>query len=269
MIDLGLNDKRAVVVGAGYRPDRAGHGRGSALNLAEAGARVACVDIDPGRAEAVAAEIAEAGGTAFVIIADVTDSQQATRAIDEAADVLGGLDVCVDVVGGSRWGLAYDLSDEDWDWTLSNNLSHVFYVYRAAARHMIAQGTGGALACLSSVDGIQSAALHMHYGAAKAALISLTRTFADELGPHGIRVNAVAPGNVGYGNWDVPDVPFGADPVNSLAPPRGIDVANAILFLSSALAARITGQTLVVDGGALIKSRWGYTPTDLKDLNDA
>jgi 3-oxoacyl-[acyl-carrier protein] reductase len=261
MIDLGLEDKRAVVVGAGYRSDRAGHGRGSALKLAAAGARVACVDIDNERASAVVAEIEAQGGIAIAIIADVTKSAEATRAIDEAATAFGGIDVCVNVVGGSRWSKAEQFSDEDWDWTMSNNLTHVFYVHRAAATHMIAQGTGGSLTCLTSVDGIQSAALHMAYGAAKAGLISLTRTFADELGPHGIRVNAVAPGNVGFGNWDAPDVAYGADPVNPLA--------NAVLFLSSSLAARVTGQTLVVDGGALLKSRWGFTAGDLAYLNGA
>jgi 3-oxoacyl-[acyl-carrier protein] reductase len=269
MIDLGLENKRAVVVGAGYRPDRAGHGRGSALQLAAAGARVACIDIDPDRGAEIVHEIEAAGGSAIGIVADVTDPGQASSAIDDAADALGGIDVCADVVGGALWARAHEFTDEDWDWTIRNNLSHVFFVYRAASRHMIAQGTGGALVSVTSADGMQSAALHLPYGAAKAAVISVTKTFADELGKHGIRVNAVAPGNVGFGNWDAPDVPFGADPANPLAPPRGIDVANAVLFLSSSLAARITGQTLVVDGGALIKSRWNITEDMLEFLNDS
>jgi NAD(P)-dependent dehydrogenase (short-subunit alcohol dehydrogenase family) len=218
---------------------------------------------------AVVAEVEAASGTALPIIADVTDPQQATRAIDDAAAALDGIDLCVDIIGGSRWSKAQTFSDVDWEWTIANNLSQVFYVFRAAARHMIDRNRGGALVSLSSVDGIQSANLHMPYGAAKAGLISLTKTFADELGQHGIRVNCVAPGNVGFGNWDTPDVPFGSDPVNPLAPPRAIDVANAVLFLCSDLAARVTGQTLVVDGGALIRSRWGFTPDDLQYLNDA
>ncbi len=266
MIDFGLTDRRAVVVGAGYRPDRAGHGRGSALKLAEAGARLACIDIDPGRAEGIVEEIEAGGGQALAIVADVTDPGQAASAIDEAVAALGGIDVCVDIVGDARWGQVHELSDEQWEWTIRNNLSHVFYIYRAASRHMIAQGTGGSLVCISSADGLQSAAFHMPYGVAKAGLISMTMTFADELGRHGIRVNAVAPGNVGFGNWDAPDVPFGTDTVNPLAPPRAIDIANAVVFLSSSLAARITGQTLVVDGGALIKSRWGITADQLGNL---
>jgi 3-oxoacyl-[acyl-carrier protein] reductase len=267
MIDLGLEGQRAVVVGAGYRADRAGHGRGSALRLAEAGARVACVDINEGRAAAIVAEIEAAGGSARAIIGDVTDSSQAMGIIDEAVSALGGIDICVDIVGDVRWSAAVDCSDDDWNWGILNNLSHVFYVFRAVGRRMISQGSSGSLTAISSVDGIQASTLHAPYGAAKAGVISLVRTFADELGQHGIRVNAVAPGNVGYGNWDAPGVPYGTNPINSLAPPRGQDIANAVLFLSSDLAARVTGQTLVVDGGALIKSRWGVSLDDAAARN--
>src|SRR5580658_9908713 len=103
MIDLGLNGKRAVVSGAGYIPERAGHGRITALKLAEAGADVACIDIDGGRAEAIVAEITAAGGRAFAVVADMTHSGEVGRALDEVDDRLGGIDVCVDIIGGARW----------------------------------------------------------------------------------------------------------------------------------------------------------------------
>jgi 3-oxoacyl-[acyl-carrier protein] reductase len=86
------------------------------------------------------------------------------------------------------------------------------------------------------------------------------KTFADELGPHGIRVNAVAPGNVGSGNEDQPAGEYAVNGINPLAAPRARDIGNALLFLSSSLAERITGQTLIVDGGATIRSQWGTTP---------
>ena len=89
MIDLGLDGKGALVSGAGYLPERAGHGRLTALTLAEAGARVACVDIDAGRAAGIADEIKAAGGAAFPITADMTDPAQVQRAVDEAAVALG------------------------------------------------------------------------------------------------------------------------------------------------------------------------------------
>ena len=259
MIDLRLNGKRAVVSGAGYIPTRAGHGRLSALNLADAGATVACIDIDEGRADGIVADIEAAGGKAFPIIADMTDVAQVSRALDEAVAGLGGIDVCVDIIGKGTWDRAQDFSPSEWAWTIENNLTHVFYLFQAAGRRMIEQGTGGALVALASVDGIAASAFHVAYGAAKAGVISLVKTFGYEYGRYGIRVNAVAPGAVGSGNYDQPEGVWGQDDVNPLAAPRAKDIANAVLFLSSDLAARITGQTLVVDGGATTRQLWGMT----------
>lgn len=257
MIDLGLQGMGALVSGAGYIPGRAGHGRATALLLAEAGARVACVDLDEGRAEGTVAAIEQAGGSAFPVVADMTDRAQVERAIAEAVAQLGSLDVCVDIIGGARWDTAQDMSQPDWDWTIRNNLTQVFDLFQVVGRQMITQGTGGSMVVLASVDGIAAAAFHAAYGAAKAGVISLTKTFGHELGRHGIRVNAVAPGNVGGGNEDWPEGQWAVNDVNPLAPPRTRDIANAALFLSSSLAARITGQTLVVDGGATSKELWG------------
>ncbi len=265
MIDLGLEGKRAVVSGAGYIPGRAGHGRHSALRLAEAGATVACIDIDESRAQGIVSEISAAGGKAFPVIADMTDKAQVDRALDETLATLGGLDVCVDIIGKATWNRAEEFSAEDWQWTILNNLTHVFYLFQSASRRMIEQGTGGSLVALASVDGIAAAGYHAPYGAAKAGVISLVKTFADELGRHGIRANAVAPGNVGSGNEDQPEGEYAVNGINPLAAPRGSDIANGVLFLSSALAARITGQTLVVDGGATIHSLWGMTPEAIPD----
>jgi NAD(P)-dependent dehydrogenase (short-subunit alcohol dehydrogenase family) len=266
MIDLGLEGKRAVVVGAGFIPDRAGHGRASALNLAAAGATVACVDQHEGRAGAAAAEIVEGGGKAFPVVRDVSTVAGAQGAIDEAVEGLGGLDIVVDVVGDARWSRVWDTPEEDWDWVLLHNLTQVKYVYQAALKYMIPQGTGGVLISISSVDGIGSAALHVGYGAAKAGLIHMTKTFAEELGPYGIRVNSVAPGNVGGGVWDTPDPDYGSNPINPLAPPKGQDIGDGVLFLASRLARRVTGHTLVVDGGVLVRSPWGFNEDDMKWL---
>lgn len=255
-IDLGLVGKRALVSGAGYIESRAGHGRYSALRLAEAGARVACVDIDEGRAKAVAEEIRAAGGEALPVVADMTDRTQVDRALDETVAAFGGLDICVDIIGMALWERSVEATDEAWTWSIDNNLTHVFLLYRAAGARMIAQGTGGALVAITSVDGTVAARFHAAYGAAKAGVISLTHTFADELGAHGIRVNAVAPGNVGSGNDDQPEGEWAVNGVNPLAAPRARDVADGVLFLCSGLASRVTGHTLVVDGGATIKSVW-------------
>lgn len=266
MIDLGLEGKGAVVSGAGYIPERAGHGRFSALKLAEAGATVACIDIDQGRAEGIVKEIQNNGGKAFPVIADMTELPEVRRAIDEAAAELGSVDACVDIIGGARWDKVEDFSEEGWDWTIRNNLSQVFYFMQAAGHQMVKQGTGGSIVAIASVDGINAAAYHAPYGAAKAGVMSLAKTFAHELGRYGIRVNAVAPGNVGSGNEDWPEGEYAVNAINPLAPPRGHDIGNAVLFLSSMLAERITGQTIVVDGGTTIRALWGMTDEVLKEF---
>ena len=219
LIDLGLGGKRGLVSGAGYRPARAGHGRLSTLRLAEAGVDLACIDIDEGRCHEIVKEVEDLGGRAVPIIADMTKPDQVQRAVDEAVAALGGIDVCVNIIGGARWGAFVDFTDEDWHWSIDNNINHVFYLYRAVAKQMIAQGTGGSLVSLASVDGRGSSSFHVAYGVAKAGVISITWTAADELGPHGIRVNAVAPGSVGSGNYDQPDDRFGYDGVQPLAAP--------------------------------------------------
>lgn len=263
MIDLGLEGKRALVSGAGYLPNRAGHGRHTSLTLARAGATVACVDIDRGRADGIAVEIEEGGGRAFPIVADMTDRRQVERAVGEAVSLLGGIDVCVDIIGGATWNGVGDVTDDEWTWTIDNNLRQVFLLFQAVGRQMVDQGTGGSMVALASVDGTVAAAYHAPYGAAKAGVISLAQTFAYELGRHGIRVNAVAPGNVGTGNDDQPEGVWAVDEINPLIAPRAKDIANAVLFLSSDLAARITGQTLLVDGGASIRQLWTITPENL------
>jgi NAD(P)-dependent dehydrogenase (short-subunit alcohol dehydrogenase family) len=266
VIDLELDGKRAVVAGAGYIPSRAGHGRMSSLKLAEAGAEVACIDIDPGRAAGIAAEIEAAGGKAFPVVADMTVREEVTRALAEAAAALGGIDICVDIIGRATWDRVEDISADDWEWALQNNLTQVFYLFQEASRMLIQQGTGGVMVAIASVDGTSGAAYHAPYGAAKAGVISLVKTFAHELGPHGVRVNAVAPGNVGTGNEDQPEGQYGVDDINPLAAPRGRDIGNAVLFLCSGLAARITGQTLIVDGGTTTRSFWGMTAGQIPDF---
>jgi len=268
MIDLGLAGKIAVVAGAGYIPERAGHGRLCSLRLAQAGASVACMDVDAARANEIADEVRSLGVAALPIVADMTDQADVARAFDEADTALGPIDVCVDIIGGAKWAGVLDTSCSDWDWTLRNNLSHVFYVFQAAARRMAATRRGGSIIAIASVDGIHAATMHAPYGAAKAGVISLVKTFAAELGCHGIRVNAVAPGNVGTGNEDQPDNQWAVNPVNPLAPPRTRDVANAVLFLASSLAERVTGQTLVVDGGASSRDLWGIDETALQRFID-
>src|SRR4051812_23041720 len=143
MIDLGLTGKRAVVSGAGRIPGRAGHGTKVAVTLAEAGASVVCIDLDESRARATVELVEQAGGTGYALAADMLESSDVERALDDAAGVLGGIDVCVDIIGNTRWDQTEDVTDDVWNRTLLFNLTQAFYLFRASARHLIAQGTGG------------------------------------------------------------------------------------------------------------------------------
>ena len=244
MIELGLVGKRALVAGAGQ-----GIGRACALALSEAGAQVACVDNDADRAAAVSAEV---GGLALV--ADARDRSDVEASVARAVEEFGGLDVCVDIIGEARWARVLDATDEDWDTSFDLVLRHVFYLAQAAGKQMVAQGTGGAFVAIASVSGLRSAPNHGPYGAAKAGLMSLIRTLAIELAADGVRCNAVAPGAVltprvlAMMSEERLAESAQAIPLGRQAQPE--DIAKAVLFLCSDLAAYVTGQTLVVDGGA-------------------
>ena len=227
MADLGLSGKRAVVSGAGYLPARAGHGRASALKLAAEGAIVACIDIDEGRARGIVAEITEAGGQAFPVVADMTDRAQVKRALDEAIDHMGGIDVCVDIIGGARWDTVEDFTDDDWAWTIQNNLTQVFYLFQEVGRRMIPQGTGGSIVAIASVDGIAAAGYHVAYGAAKAGVISLAKTFADELGRTASGSTPWRPATSGRATRISRKASTAMNNVNPLLAPRTRDIANA------------------------------------------
>jgi NAD(P)-dependent dehydrogenase (short-subunit alcohol dehydrogenase family) len=242
---LRLDGKRFVVAGAGQ-----GIGRQTTHALAGAGARVLCVDYDKAAAEHVAGEV---GGVPFV--ADVRERDDIEGAFEAARVELGGVDGVVDIVGMARYAPLVDTSDEDWDWTFSMVLRHAFLLAQIGGRRM--RDSGGVLCFVASVSGLTSAPLHAPYGAAKAGLVSLVRSAAVELGPAGIRANAVAPGVV----W-TPRISqlIGEDgrrqqadnaPLRRVAEPD--DIAGATLFLCSDLASYVTGQVLVVDGGVSAK----------------
>ncbi len=242
---LRLDGRGFVVVGAGQ-----GIGRQTAHALAEAGARVLCADVDRARAYAIAAEV---GGAPWV--GDVRGRDATQHLVADAERVLGHLDGVVDIVGEARFGPFLDCTDEDWDWSFAMVLRHAYLTAQLAGRAMADRG--GVMVFVASVSGLTSAPRHAAYGAAKAALMSLVRTVAVELGPRGVRANAVAPGAV----W-TPRVAalLGEEgrARNAANAPLGriglpADIASAILFLASDLSAYVTGQTLVVDGGVSAK----------------
>jgi 3-oxoacyl-[acyl-carrier protein] reductase len=249
MLDLGLRRKRVLLAGTGP-----GIGRACALAFAEAGARVACVDIEQERADEVAEALRAAGAEALALRADVRRRDSISVAVDAMVRAFDGIDVCVDIIGEARWGRVLELTDADWDDSFDLVLRHLFYLAQAVGKQMVAQATGGAIVSISSVSGIASAPLHAAYGAAKAGLMALTRTLAVELAAARVRVNAVAPGAVLTPRVIERLTPerrgesARAIPMGRLAEPD--EIAKVVVFLASDLASYITGQTVIVDGGA-------------------
>ena len=251
---LRLDGRRFVVIGAGQ-----GIGRQAAHALASTGARLFCIDVDADLAGEIAQEV---GGVAGV--GDATQRADAERLFDEATTALGGLDGIVDIVGMARFEDLVSLTDEDWDWHFDICIRHAFLATQVGGRALAASG-GGAIVFVASVSGITSAPRHAAYGAAKAGLMSLVRTAAVELGPSGVRVNAVAPGVVwtprvsGYLGDEGRMRNEANTPLRRVAQPA--DIASGILFLASDLAGYVTGQTLVVDGG--VGAKFPYPMADL------
>lgn len=244
---LGLAGKHAIVWGGGF-----GMGERTAIRLAEAGARVAVVDMVAERAQAVAGAI---GGDAVPIVADVTDEASVHAALAEAEGTLGPVDVMATVIGVGVWDQVIDMSLADFNKSILLNLTSFFLPAQAVARSLIRNGKPGAIACVSSVSGLTAAPNHAGYGAAKAGLINLVRTMADEWGHHGIRVNAAMPGSAATprlvlneeGRAAMNAAMKSKIPLGRAADPD--ELAKALLFLLSDLASYVTGHNLHVDGG--------------------
>src|SRR5215470_7210572 len=168
MIDLALEGRSVLIAGAGR-----GIGAACARSFAAAGARVACLDSDPGRRTEIVEELERSGATAIPIACDVRRAGEVEHAVGRTVESFGTIDVCVDVIGEARWGRVLELSDQDWDDSFTLVLRHAFYLARVVGRQMVARGAGGAIVSITSVSGISSAPLHGAYGAAKAGLIAL------------------------------------------------------------------------------------------------
>ncbi|MBW2496258.1 MAG: SDR family oxidoreductase [Deltaproteobacteria bacterium] len=245
---LDLSGKGALVLGGG-----AGIGRATAIALGSAGACTVVLDRHLDRAEAVASEISERGGESAALCAAVATESDIRSVMGEAEKRTGGLDIVVNILGSASWTSLLSMDAETWSSDLARNLDLQVLVGRNAARIWVEHGRPGVLCVVGSISGLFSAAGHAAYGAAKAGLLSFVRSAAEEWSPHGIRVNAVVPGSVRTPRIEAMLPPSGefdesSEALARMAMPE--DVANAILFLVSDLAARITGQSLVVDGGS-------------------
>jgi gluconate 5-dehydrogenase len=243
---LGLDGKRALVVGAG------GLGSATAAALVDAGAEVVLVDLHQGRLDAVMSTIVPRTSITG-LAADLSTPGQCRAVVQEAAAILGGLDVFVHAVGQNDRRSILDLGDDDWDRLIRINLSTAYWAGQEAGRLMCAAGSGR-LVFISSVSGLLAHADHSIYAASKAGMNQLVRAMAREWSASGVEANAVAPG---YVATELTRDHLGRDgnraklesqvPAGRLGVPQ--EVANAITFLASPRATFITGQVLYVDGG--------------------
>ncbi len=244
-----LDGKVAIVTGSGT-----GLGRGIAHELAEAGASVAVVEIDADSAELAASELARAGVEARAYPADVARSAEVDGAFADVVRDFGRLDIVVNNAGISRVGPhTHEVTDEDWHDSIAVMQTGVFYCMRAAGRIMLPQRSGS-IVNISSIRGFSPNPGRMTYCAPKAAVIMMTSVAAGEWAPHGVRVNAIAPGVLRTPMWDA-DVARGAIdeqhyvdtvPMHRLGLPS--EVGKLVVFLSSDDAAYITGGLHTIDG---------------------
>ncbi|MET0150040.1 MAG: SDR family NAD(P)-dependent oxidoreductase [Acidimicrobiales bacterium] len=253
-----LTGRVALVTGAA-----SGIGRASAERMAEAGATVVCADRDAEGATVTARQITGAGGQADSVSLDVTDAEEVEAVVQGVVERHGRLDVMANVAGIIHTSTVLETQESDLDRILAVNLKGVFFGCQSAGRVMVAQGSGSIVNMASAaID--QPAPRLAPYGMAKAALVQLTKVLATEIGPIGVRVNAVAPGYIitGMTNraWVAEDgtedeeakaavtaqMAKGA-PLRTVGEPD--DIAYAVLYLASDASKFMTGQILRPNGG--------------------
>jgi len=248
----GLAGKVAVVTGAA-----SGIGWAVAARLSAAGAAVVAADLDEASAQAAAANLSAGGARAIGLGGDVRDWACGEAVASAATARFGALDILVNCAGLFPSGAALDLGEAHWDLVLDVNLKGALNLSQACARRMRDLGAGGAIVNIASIQGLRPKVGKAAYAASKAGLISLTQVLAQELAPHGVRVNALAPGPVlTEGALAAAGEAAGAAayaarlPLGRFGTPD--EIAVAAQFLASPAAAWITGTTLVIDGGALL-----------------
>ncbi|MFI9247763.1 SDR family NAD(P)-dependent oxidoreductase [Streptomyces sp. NPDC053086] len=245
-----LTGRTAFVTGAA-----GGIGRASAVLLAEAGATVHCADRDADGLDGTAALIKDRGGTARIHVLDVTDRARLAAAVRSCER----LDVLAAIAGVMHSSPVLEILDEDLDRVLNINFKGVLYACQEAARLMLAHKTRGSIVTMASGAVDTGGAGLLGYGAAKAAVVQLTKTLATEMGPQGIRVNAIAPGWIRTPMTDRHDreaqahteaVMTRMTPLGRVGEPD--DVAHAVLYLASDASGFTTGQILRPNGGVVM-----------------
>jgi 3-oxoacyl-[acyl-carrier protein] reductase len=233
-----LSGQAALVTGAG-----ADIGRAAALALGKAGAGVVVNDLNPDRAERVAAEITEAGGSALAWQADVANRFQVGSMIENARDHFQRINILVNAAGALNTVSMLKLDEWDWRRLLDVNLTGAFFCSQLLGRVMADEGGGVIVNVAANAGHHNPLSSGVGYVASKAAMIGLTKQCAREYAPLGIRVNAVCPGHIA----DPAQLQSANNPQSRWGTAE--EVANVVLFLCSDAASFITGQAINVDGG--------------------
>lgn len=250
---MDLKNKVAIITGG-----RRGMGRTHALTLAKAGAKVVISDISLEGCQKVVQEVKKQGGEAIAVECDVTKKEQVDIMVKKTIEVFGKIDILVNNAGILQFKPFLELTEQDWDKTLSVNLKGYFLCAQACAKEMVKQKSGAIINITSIAMGGMGVGFPniVHYSASKGGIVAMTEALALELASFNIRVNAIAPGAI--------DTPMMASseqdpktmegtlariPMHRIGKPE--EISNAVLFLASDRSSYITGSTIIVDGGWL------------------
>ena len=263
-----LTDKTAIVTGAGQ-----GIGKGIALTFARFGANLVIADRNAASGEQTAAEVFALGRKALAITTEIRNMDQVKTMVARAVAELGGVDILVNNVGGTRYMEFLDMGEDGWRRAVELNLLGMFNCTDIAVRAMIEGGRRGAVVNISSIEGSRAAPFFSVYSACKAGMDNFSKTAALEFAKYGIRVNSIAP--------DLIDTPILASvgssargqaavqrvvPLGRLGTPE--DVGGVAVFLASDLSAYVTGCTIFVDGGTFAACGWTRHEAGWTNLGD-
>lgn len=257
---LSLSGKVAIVTGGAM-----GIGKGIVYRLAEAGAKVIIADVNFEKALETEKELSSSGLDVKAVNVDVSKMDELDNLIAKTVEIFGDIDILINNAGIFNFMPALDLTEELWDRTLDINLKGSMFLSQKVAKVMVEKEHGGSIVNIASIDGYKPTGNLVHYDASKGGMVMMTKSLAKDLAVHKIWVNGIAPGGIAtpgvaavMGGSEITEEAakkateaFASNlPMKRIGEPD--DIAKVTLFLVSEMASYITGETIIVDGGALL-----------------